>query len=78
MSEDEGGEDDGPEIKFDEEKAASARKARAEREEKLRKMMEDDDGKYACTCLATASDSVQTKTCQTLHHRRMLRLQTHL
>lgn len=40
MSEDEA--DDGePEIKFDEEKAAQARKAREEREEKLRRMMEE-------------------------------------
>lgn len=47
MSEDEGDDDDGPEVKFDEEKAAEARKARAEREEKLRKMMEDDGKAYA-------------------------------
>lgn len=46
MSEDEGDKDDAPEVKFDEEKAAEARKARAEREEKLRKMMEEDDGKH--------------------------------
>jgi DNA polymerase delta subunit 3 len=45
MSEDEGDGDDTPELKFDEEKAAEARKARADREEKLRKMMEEDPGK---------------------------------
>lgn len=43
MSEDEG-DDDGPEVKVDEEKLEAARKAREERQEKLRKMM-DDDGK---------------------------------
>ncbi|KAF2658783.1 hypothetical protein K491DRAFT_766477 [Lophiostoma macrostomum CBS 122681] len=42
MSEDEGDGDDTPEVKFDEEKAAEARKARTDREEKLRKMMEED------------------------------------
>ncbi|PSN62087.1 hypothetical protein BS50DRAFT_603630 [Corynespora cassiicola Philippines] len=42
MSEDEGDADDAPQVKFDEEKAAAARKARAEREEELRKMMEAD------------------------------------
>jgi DNA-binding protein H-NS len=42
MSEDEGGIDDEPAVKFDEEKAAAARKAREEREQKLREMMEAD------------------------------------
>jgi DNA polymerase delta subunit 3 len=41
MSEDEGGEEDVPEIKFDEEKAAQARKARAERDAELKRMMEE-------------------------------------
>jgi DNA polymerase delta subunit 3 len=45
MSEDEGDKDDTPEIEIDEEKAAAARKAREDRNESLRKMMEDDDGK---------------------------------
>jgi DNA polymerase delta subunit 3 len=45
MSEDEGDVDDTPDVKFDEEKAAEAKKARAEREAKLRKMMEESDGK---------------------------------
>ncbi|KAA8611268.1 dna polymerase subunit cdc27 protein [Pyrenophora tritici-repentis] len=43
MSEDEGDPDDEPEIKIDEEKNEAARKAREERAERLRKMMEDDD-----------------------------------
>jgi len=42
MSEDEGDSDDEPEIKIDEEKNEAARKAREERAEQLRKMMEDD------------------------------------
>lgn len=42
MSEDEGGVDEEPEIKFDEDKNVAARQAREDRAEKLRKMMEDD------------------------------------
>ena len=42
MSEDEGDPDDEPEVKIDEEKNEAARKAREERAERLRKMMEDD------------------------------------
>lgn len=42
MSEDEGEADDEPAVKFDEEKAAAARKAREEREQKLQEMMEAD------------------------------------
>ncbi|KAJ4351723.1 uncharacterized protein N0V89_007066 [Didymosphaeria variabile] len=42
MSEDEGDADDEPTIKFDEEKATAARKAREEREQKLKEMMEAD------------------------------------
>lgn len=42
MSEDEGDPDDEPEVKIDEEKNQAARKAREERAERLRKMMEDD------------------------------------
>jgi DNA polymerase delta subunit 3 len=45
MSEDEGDKDDTPEVEIDEEKAVAARKAREDRNESLRKMMEDDDGK---------------------------------
>lgn len=48
MSEDEGDADDEPEIKVDEEKNEVARKAREERAERLRKMMEDD-GKHPCS-----------------------------
>ena len=42
MSEDEGDADNEPEVKIDEEKNDAARKAREERAERLRKMMEDD------------------------------------
>jgi hypothetical protein len=42
MSEDDEGVDDEPAVKFDEEKAAAGRKAREEREQKLREMMEAD------------------------------------
>lgn len=42
MSEDEGDEDDGPEVEFDKEKAAAVKKAREEREQKLQQMMEAD------------------------------------
>ncbi|KAF3044052.1 hypothetical protein E8E12_008189 [Didymella heteroderae] len=42
MSEDEG-DDDEPEVQVDTEKIEAAKKARDERAEKLRKMMEDDD-----------------------------------
>jgi DNA polymerase delta subunit 3 len=42
MSEDEGDADDEPEVKVDEEKNEAARKAREDRAERLRKMMEDD------------------------------------
>lgn len=41
MSEDEP-DDEEPEVTIDHEKEAAARKAKAEREEKLRKMMEED------------------------------------
>lgn len=52
MSEDEGDKDDIPEVEIDEEKAAVARKAREDRNESLRKMMEDDDGKL-CPSMPT-------------------------
>lgn len=42
MSEDEGTMDDEPTVKIDEEKNEAGRKAREERAERLRKMMEDD------------------------------------
>lgn len=44
MSEDEGDNNDEPEIPVDTEKIEAAKRAREERAEKLRKMM-DDDGK---------------------------------
>lgn len=44
MSEDEGDDNDEPEVQVDTEKIEAAKKARDERVEKLRKMM-DDDGK---------------------------------
>jgi DNA polymerase delta subunit 3 len=42
MSEDEGDDNDGPEVQVDTEKVEAAKKAREERAEKLRKMMDDD------------------------------------
>lgn len=48
MSEDEG-DDDEPEVQVDTEKIEAAKKARDERAEKLRKMMEDD-GKFGIMC----------------------------
>lgn len=45
MSEDEGGDDEKPEVVIDRAKNEAARKAREDRAEKLRKMM-DDDGKF--------------------------------
>ncbi|KAF1362764.1 hypothetical protein EJ07DRAFT_163360 [Lizonia empirigonia] len=43
MSEDEGDDNDEPEMQVDTEKIEAAKKARDERAEKLRKMMDDDD-----------------------------------
>ncbi len=48
MSEDEGDANEESEIKIDHEKNEAARKAREDRAEKLRKMMEDD-GKQKCS-----------------------------
>lgn len=45
MSEDEGDAEDEPEVTVDDAKNEAARKAREERQEKLRKMM-DDDGRF--------------------------------
>jgi DNA polymerase delta subunit 3 len=42
MSEDEGDAEEAPEVAVDEAKNEAARKARESRQEKLRKMMEDD------------------------------------
>jgi DNA polymerase delta subunit 3 len=42
MSEDEGDAEEAPEVVMDEAKNEAARKARESRQEKLRKMMEDD------------------------------------
>jgi DNA polymerase delta subunit 3 len=49
MSEDEG-DDDEPEVQVDTEKIEAAKKARDDRAEKLRKMMEDDGkpGRHCC------------------------------
>lgn len=65
MSEDEGDFDDEPDIKVDEEKNEAARKAREERAERLRKMMEDD-GKFDESVSTTAVNLPQTKKCQML------------
>lgn len=76
MSEDEA--DDGePEIKFDEEKAAQARKAREEREEKLRRMMEESGMWNTGLLVRTTSDHTQTTRCPTspLRQRRIPRSQ---
>jgi DNA polymerase delta subunit 3 len=50
MSEDEGDAEDPPEVVVDESKNEAARKAREERQEKLRKMMEDD-GRWKCVIM---------------------------
>jgi DNA polymerase delta subunit 3 len=50
MSEDEGDPDDEPEVAFNEEAAEVAKKAREERAEKLRKMMEEP-GEYCFNTL---------------------------
>lgn len=50
MSEDEGGDDE-PEVQIDTEKIEAAKKARDERAEKLRKMMEDDGKLVSRVCL---------------------------
>jgi DNA polymerase delta subunit 3 len=54
MSEDEGDDNDEPEIQVDTEKIEAAKKARDERAEKLRKMM-DDDGESMRGCLESSS-----------------------
>jgi len=41
MSEDEGEDEEVPEVKFDDEKASQMRKARADREAELKRMMEE-------------------------------------
>jgi DNA polymerase delta subunit 3 len=51
MSEDEG-DDNEPEFQVDAEKIEAAKKARDERAEKLRKMMEDDSKAARNYCLA--------------------------
>jgi len=48
MSEDEG-DDDAPEVQVDTAKIEAAKRARNERAEKLRQMMEDD-GRFTKTC----------------------------
>lgn len=54
MSEDEGDGNDEPEIQVDTEKIEAAKRAREERAEKLRKMM-DDDGKPKKVCLKSSA-----------------------
>lgn len=64
MSEDEGDVEDEPEIKVDDEKNEVARKAREARQEKLRKMMEDD-GKPQSTQVRPVPNNAQMKPCPT-------------
>lgn len=52
MSEDEG-DDDEPEVQVDTEKIEAAKKARDERAEKLRKMMDDDGNPMITHCIHT-------------------------
>ena len=56
MSGDEGDANDEPEVKIDHEMNEAARKAREDRAEKLRKMMEDD-GKLERRVVSTRSDT---------------------
>lgn len=56
MSEDEGDADDAPEVAFNDEAAEAAKKARQERADKLRKMMEEP-GEH---CLETLPDDYLT------------------
>lgn len=65
MSEDEDDGEDGPEAVVDEAKNEAARKAREERQEKLRRMM-DDDGNRDVPSLKQLSNVTQMKTCQML------------
>lgn len=51
MSEDEDDNGDEPAFKIDEEKNDAARKAREDRQEKLRQMMEGDGKLHCDTCL---------------------------
>jgi hypothetical protein len=69
MSEDEGDPDDEPEIKIDEEKNEAARKAREERAERLRKMMEDD-GKPSQLNIASFSNVCRRGDARCASHSR--------
>jgi hypothetical protein len=63
MSEDEDDAADEPKVLVDEAKNAAARSAREERQEKLRKMMEDD-GELGMSChFDQNSNIVQMRTC---------------
>ena len=70
MSEDEGDVDDQPEVKVDEEKNEAARKAREERQEKLRKMMEDD-GKLLHSPAQLAANVFRRRYARCTHRSRV-------
>jgi hypothetical protein len=65
MSEDEGEDDEGPEVKFDEEKAAQLRKARTDREAELKRMMEESGKLLMVRFMQSVSNVAQTKRCPT-------------
>jgi hypothetical protein len=72
MSEDEGDAEDAPELIVDDAKNEAARKAREDRQEKLRKMM-DDDGKHIHIMPRIEfPNAVQTRICLMLLARPIL------
>ncbi|XPS99647.1 hypothetical protein M3J09_008819 [Ascochyta lentis] len=64
MSEDEGDDNDEPEVQVDVEKMEAAKKARNERAEKLRKMMDDDDEDMPDAPAAEEKPEKQTEASQ--------------
>lgn len=66
MSEDEGDVEDAPEVVVDDAKNEAARKAREERQEKLRKMMEDDGKHEHVMFRIEFPNVVQTRICPML------------
>jgi hypothetical protein len=65
MSEDEGDAEDVPEVVVDDVKNEAARKAREDRQEKLRKMMEDDGRSKRVTFYTKLLNLDQMRTCPT-------------
>jgi hypothetical protein len=72
MSEDEGDADDTPEVIVDDAKNEAARKAREDRQEKLRKMMEDDGKHIHVMPRIEFSNAVQMRICLMLPSRPIL------